>query len=87
MRLDGRARHFAFEKNTVSILEAALREGWRRPTPARPACAPPAGPSWSKARRTWTPIYALEDYEIARGYILTCQAYPVSDTITVDYDS
>ena len=30
--------------------------------------------------------YALEDYEIARGYILTCQAYPVSDKIVVDYD-
>ena len=30
--------------------------------------------------------YALEDYEIARGYILTCQTYPVSDRIVVDYD-
>ena len=30
--------------------------------------------------------YALEDYEIARGYILTCQAYPVSDKIVVDFD-
>ena len=30
--------------------------------------------------------FALEDYEIARGYILTCQSYPVSDRILVDYD-
>ena len=30
--------------------------------------------------------YALEDYEIARGYILTCQSYPTSDRLVVDFD-
>ncbi len=30
--------------------------------------------------------YALEDYEIARGFVLTCQSFPVSDEITVDFD-
>ena len=30
--------------------------------------------------------FALEDYEIARGYILTCQSYPVTNRIHVDYD-
>jgi len=30
--------------------------------------------------------FALEDYEIARGYILTCQSYPVTDRILVDFD-
>ena len=31
--------------------------------------------------------YALEDAEVAAGYVLTCQAVPVSDAVTVDYDS
>jgi ring-1,2-phenylacetyl-CoA epoxidase subunit PaaE len=31
--------------------------------------------------------YALEQKEIDAGYVLTCQALPVSDTITIDYDS
>jgi ring-1,2-phenylacetyl-CoA epoxidase subunit PaaE len=30
--------------------------------------------------------YALEDYEIARGFILTCQSYPVTTEIALDYD-
>jgi ring-1,2-phenylacetyl-CoA epoxidase subunit PaaE len=31
--------------------------------------------------------YALEERETAAGYILTCQAVPLSDEITVDYDA
>jgi ring-1,2-phenylacetyl-CoA epoxidase subunit PaaE len=31
--------------------------------------------------------YALEDSELAAGYVLTCQSLPVTDAVTVDYDS
>jgi ring-1,2-phenylacetyl-CoA epoxidase subunit PaaE len=31
--------------------------------------------------------YALEDSEIAAGFVLTCQSYPASDTLTVDFDA
>ena len=30
--------------------------------------------------------HALEDYEVRRGYVLTCQARPLSDTVVVSYD-
>jgi ring-1,2-phenylacetyl-CoA epoxidase subunit PaaE len=30
--------------------------------------------------------YALEDDELAAGYVLTCQALPTTDAVTVDYD-
>lgn len=30
--------------------------------------------------------YALEPDELARGYVLTCQAHPTSGAVTVDYD-
>jgi ring-1,2-phenylacetyl-CoA epoxidase subunit PaaE len=30
--------------------------------------------------------FALEDDEVRAGYVLTCQALAVSDTVTVDYD-
>lgn len=31
--------------------------------------------------------YALEPSEVAAGYVLTCQTFPVSETLTVDFDS
>ncbi|GAA4085457.1 1,2-phenylacetyl-CoA epoxidase subunit PaaE [Streptomyces shaanxiensis] len=31
--------------------------------------------------------FALEAAEVDAGYVLTCQSYPVSETLTVDYDS
>lgn len=31
--------------------------------------------------------YALETAEVDAGYVLTCQSYPVSEKLTVDYDS
>ena len=30
--------------------------------------------------------FALEDYEVARGFILCCQSYPVTDKVVVDFD-
>ena len=31
--------------------------------------------------------FALEDDEVAAGFVLTCQTLPVSDAVTVDYDA
>jgi ring-1,2-phenylacetyl-CoA epoxidase subunit PaaE len=31
--------------------------------------------------------YALEPDELAEGFVLTCQAHPTSDTVSVDYDA
>jgi len=31
--------------------------------------------------------FALEEAELAAGYILTCQSYPDSDSLVVDYDA
>jgi ring-1,2-phenylacetyl-CoA epoxidase subunit PaaE len=31
--------------------------------------------------------YGLTDDEVARGYVLTCQSHPTTDTVDVDYDA
>jgi len=30
--------------------------------------------------------YALEDYEIARGFVLSCQSFPATDRVVIDFD-
>lgn len=30
--------------------------------------------------------HALEDYEVEKGYVLSCQAFPLTDSVTVDFD-
>jgi ring-1,2-phenylacetyl-CoA epoxidase subunit PaaE len=31
--------------------------------------------------------YALEDDEVDAGFVLTCQSFPVSAEVTIDYDA
>lgn len=31
--------------------------------------------------------YALEDAEVEQGFVVTCQSFPISDEVTVDYDA
>jgi ring-1,2-phenylacetyl-CoA epoxidase subunit PaaE len=30
--------------------------------------------------------FALEDYEVARGFVLSCQSFPVTDRVVIDFD-
>ena len=30
--------------------------------------------------------HALEDYEVRQGYVLSCQASPLTDRVVIDYD-
>ena len=30
--------------------------------------------------------HALEDYEVRAGYVLSCQAYPLTEVVEVTYD-
>ncbi|MGH7070855.1 MAG: 1,2-phenylacetyl-CoA epoxidase subunit PaaE [Acetobacteraceae bacterium] len=84
--LDGRARSFEMEKNTITILEAALNEGIEAPYACKAGVCSTCRALLVEGQADMDANYALEDYETARGYILTCQAYPVSDKVVVDYD-
>ena len=84
--IEGRARTFAMQKKTETILEAAMREGLEPPHACKSGVCSTCRAKLVEGEVDMDQNFALEDYEIARGYILTCQSYPVSDNVIVNYD-
>jgi ring-1,2-phenylacetyl-CoA epoxidase subunit PaaE len=84
--LDGRASSFQLEKNTDTLLDAALKEGTELPYACKGGVCSTCRAMLVEGEVDMNANFALEDYEIARGYILACQSYPVTDKITIDYD-
>ncbi len=84
--LDGTARTFTLEKGKESILEAGLRAGIELPYSCKGGVCSTCRAKLVAGEADMDANFALEDYEVARGFILTCQSYPASDKVTVDYD-
>ena len=84
--IDGRARTIDMQKGTKTILEAALGEGLELPYACKGGVCSTCRALLSEGEVDMDANFALEDYEIQRGYILTCQSYPVTDKILVDFD-
>jgi ring-1,2-phenylacetyl-CoA epoxidase subunit PaaE len=84
--IDGTTRSFALAKGKENLLEAGLRGGVELPYSCRGGVC-----STCRCRLTAGEVdmdvnFALEDYEVARGYILACQSYPVTDKVSVTFD-
>ena len=84
--MDGRRREFGIEKGRETVLEAGLRQGVELPYSCKGGVCSTCRVSLVEGEVDMDVHYALEDYEIARGFILMCQSYPVTDTIGVDVD-
>ena len=84
--LDGATRSFMLEKGRESILEAGLRAGMELPYSCKGGVCSTCRAKLTSGEADMDVNFALEDYEVARGFILTCQSYPVTDQVTVDYD-
>jgi ring-1,2-phenylacetyl-CoA epoxidase subunit PaaE len=84
--IDGSARSFPLDKASESILEAGLAHGLELPYSCKSGVCSTCRAKLVEGQVDMDANYALEDYEVARGFVLTCQSYPVTDTVTVDYD-
>ena len=84
--IEGRAQTFAMKKKTETILQAALCEGLEPPHACKSGVCSTCRAKLVEGEVDMEQNFALEDYEIARGYILTCQSYPVSAKVIVNYD-
>jgi ring-1,2-phenylacetyl-CoA epoxidase subunit PaaE len=83
--IDGSAQHFAMQRDQT-ILDAALAHGIDVRHSCKSGVCATCRAKLIDGQVDMDANYALEDYEVARGFILSCQSYPVSDHVTVDYD-
>ncbi len=83
--LDGATRTVPLAPGQT-ILDAALEAGLDAPFACKGGVCSTCRCKLTSGEATMIKNHALEEYEIARGYILSCQAVPVSGPIAVDYD-
>jgi ring-1,2-phenylacetyl-CoA epoxidase subunit PaaE len=84
--MDGRHTSFTMEKDTESVLEAGLKHGIDMRYSCKGGVCSTCRCKVIDGKVDMDVNYALEDYEIARGFVLSCQSFPVTDKLVVDFD-
>jgi ring-1,2-phenylacetyl-CoA epoxidase subunit PaaE len=84
--LDGRRRRFQMQRGE-RLLEAAERAGIALPYSCRAGVCSTCRVQVTSGEVAMDRNQALEDWEIAAGYVLCCQARPVSDELELNYDN
>ncbi len=83
--MDGVRHHVDMPKGTQSVLEAALGANLDAPFACQAGVCSTCRAKVIEGETEMENNYALEDYEVERGYVLTCQCYPLSDKLVIDY--
>ncbi len=78
---------FQLETGSISILEAAIEAGVDAPFSCKGAVCCTCRAKVLEGKVKMTANYALTDEEVEEGFILTCQAHPITDNVVIDYDA
>jgi ring-1,2-phenylacetyl-CoA epoxidase subunit PaaE len=84
--IDGSRRTFMLDKGHENIIDAGLRNGVELPFSCKGGVCSTCRCKLVDGEVDMDVNFALEDYEVARGFILACQSYPMTDRVTVDFD-
>ena len=84
--MDGSAASFTMDKDKESILDAGLRAGIDMRYSCKGGVCSTCRCKVVDGNVEMDVNYALEDYEVARGFVLSCQAFPITDKLIVDFD-
>jgi ring-1,2-phenylacetyl-CoA epoxidase subunit PaaE len=87
INLDGRRSTFRLKGNDVPVLEAALRVRSDAPYACKGGVCGTCRARLISGTVEMDGNYALEPEEIAKGYVLTCQSHPTSESVVLDYDA
>ena len=83
--MDGATRSFEMPRDT-SLLDAALSNALDAPYACKAGVCSTCRARVTEGEVEMRTNHALEDYEVAAGYVLTCQCYPLSEKVAFDYD-
>jgi ring-1,2-phenylacetyl-CoA epoxidase subunit PaaE len=83
--IDGKRREVPIAEDEA-ILDAALRAGMDLPFACKGGMCSTCRAKLVEGEAAMDVNYSLEPWELKAGFILTCQAKPVSEKIVVDYD-
>jgi ring-1,2-phenylacetyl-CoA epoxidase subunit PaaE len=84
--IDGSRRTFLLEMGLENIIDAGIRNGIELPFSCKGGVCSTCRCRLVEGEVDMDVNFALEDYEVARGFVLACQSYPVTDRVTVDFD-
>ena len=84
--LDGLTRKLTIEKNKDSLLDSALAQGVELPYSCKGGVCSTCRCKVIEGEVDMDANFALEDYEVARGFVLSCQSFPVTDRVLIDFD-
>ena len=87
IKLDGIMFDFELLKTGDSILDAALQQGAELPYACKGGVCSTCRAKLLQGEVRMDTNYALEPDELARGFILTCQSHPVTDSVVIDFDA
>ncbi|MFZ6772952.1 1,2-phenylacetyl-CoA epoxidase subunit PaaE [Undibacterium sp. SXout7W] len=85
--MDGNHTHFVMDKDKESVLDAALKLGIDMRYSCKGGVCSTCRCKVAEGKVDMDANYALEDYEVARGFVLSCQSFPVTDKLVLDFDS
>ncbi|SHN27146.1 ring-1,2-phenylacetyl-CoA epoxidase subunit PaaE [Duganella sacchari] len=84
--MDGNATSFSMEQDKESLLDAGLRAGLDMRYSCKGGVCSTCRCKVIEGQVDMDVNYALEDYEIARGYVLSCQSFPTTAKVVIDFD-
>jgi len=86
INLDGRAFVFDLPFGTDNLLDAALKQGADLPYACKGGVCCTCKAKILEGSVDMEVNYALEKEEVDNGFVLTCQAYPTTEKVVVDFD-
>ncbi len=84
--LDGHTKKFDMPMDGVSVLEAARENGLDLPASCEAGVCSTCRTHLREGEVEMEENYALEPWEVEEGFVLACQAHPLSKKLIIDYD-